>query len=172
MTNLVISWGLAITIVAIVWWVVKTYLQLKPVGTGLTALAVKEFHDSCDSLMKTPQELPEEVLEALLYMGRNALEKGSHWKLRNAIRQDRRGKPISEASSALKASVEGMRPELRELFLKATASWMNIMCNRSLLGGVLISHELHKIQLQKGATRATAEKEAMRVLPDLGGCLT
>lgn len=172
MINLVLAWGAAVLIVAAFIVVLRMYLNLRPVGVGLTALAVKEFHEACDSMLKTPQDIPEEVLKAIRGMGHSAFSQGAHWRLRDAIRSDRNGEMSSNQNAKLVKAVEEMRPELQSLFRKASTSWLNIVCNRSLLGGFFISLELRKLQIKKGKMNSgIQEREAVRVMGAVGSCV-
>lgn len=172
MINLVLAWGVAALFVAAFIIVLRMYLNVRPVGVGLTALAVKEFHEACDSMLKTPKDIPEEVLEAIRGMGRSAFSRGAHWRLRDAIRRDRIGEMSSNPNAELVKAVEEMRPELQALFRKASASWLNVVCNRSLLGNFFISLELRKLQIQKGKTNSGfQEREAVRVMGAVGSCV-
>lgn len=149
---------------------ITMYVRVKQVWNGMLALWVKDYHEAVESLLKTPEDLPDGVLDAISTMNRTAFADGSHWRLRKLVMLDRKGllqrrdKPHLE----LAKQIEGMRPELRSLFARANEAWLNIMCNRSIVVGALISIEIGKLQVARGvASSSVANKEAIKVLPDL-----
>lgn len=146
------------------------YVRMKQVANGMLALGVKEFHEAADSLLKTSEELPDEVLDALSTMNLTAFAKGSHWRMRRLVVLDRKGllrrDPQGRLDLAEKAG--SMRPELQDLFGKASIAWLSIMCNRSLFVGALLMIEMSRLQVARGKISSqVANKEAIKVLPDL-----
>ncbi len=141
----------------------RTYLRFRHVSNRLLALATKEFHDAADSLMKTSEELPDELLDLLEMMDRTAFQKGADRKLLKMVR----------ASSANAGSppqwLNEIRKPLRELFGKTVASWLNIMMYRHTIAGTLIRAEIAKKELQAGRVSTEAGDSALSTLAGLGG---
>lgn len=170
MLGSVIELGFSIFFVVVSALSLWVFLRGKTVANGLLALSVQEFHDACDALLKTPNELPDEVLDAIMKMSDSTFSKGSNWRLKQAIRLDRKGILPSCDDNPLDAAVESMRDELQQLFTKAVASWLNILTHRSLIVGLMIAYEAYRLQLAHGKLEPDAGLEKMKVLPSVTHC--
>lgn len=150
---------------------VTVYARIKHVANGMLALGVKEFHDAVESMLKTPEDLPQGVLDAISAMNRTAFASGAHWRVRKLIELDRKGliDRSDQGFVDLAKQVADMRPELRALFRKANEAWISIMCNRSILVGLMIAFEMARIQVDKGdiSSSSVANSEAVKLLPGL-----
>lgn len=114
-------------------WAVNSFLkkriEKRRVLNRLLAVASEDFHHAVDSLLKTPEDLPVEVLETLEMMCRSGFSDNSEKRFLAALRRARQSGKRERADRRLDLS--GMRSELQSLFGKAVASWFNIMAHKS-----------------------------------------
>ena len=78
-----LSWVLLVLVTLLCVVVSGNYVKSRTVSTKLLAPASKEFFDNADKLMKTPEDLPNSVLEGLNIMSESLNDrKGSRALLR------------------------------------------------------------------------------------------
>lgn len=146
----------------------SAHIRFKKVSNDMLALGIKEMNESIDSLLKTPEELPDEVFDAILAMNKTALLPGSDWRLYRLVVQDRkRGFSSADATNRLANEVKGMRQELKDLFFKANIAWLSILASRNPVTSALLSIEMSRLQVQAGKIGQPQRSEAIRVLPDM-----
>ena len=125
------------------------YVKSRTVSTKLLALACKEFFDNADKLLKTPEDLPDSVLEGLNTMS-EFLDSGKGSRallliLRKANSDLDQGKHPSE----LRKDLTKMRPELQEIFGCAVAGWLNFVTHRHFVLQQRIMIELTKMAIKQ-----------------------
>ncbi|AZV00227.1 hypothetical protein pben1_p70 [Paracoccus phage vB_PbeS_Pben1] len=130
-------------------------LERRRVLNRLLAVASEDFHDAASSLLKTPQDLPDEVLDSLSMMSRTGFSRGSERAFLIALQRSRLVEKSSKGqpSNSLIKAIKNMRPELQSIFGKAVVAWFNIMTHKS---GPY--HQKIRIEALKG--------EAARIAPD------
>ncbi|MFH5773562.1 hypothetical protein ACHFJ0_04865 [Paracoccus sp. NGMCC 1.201697] len=107
-------------------------IQRRRVHNRLLAVASEDFHEAASSMMRTPADIPDEVLKTLSMMSETGFGKDSEKNFLEALRAARRKGSVKRAEqSDLSKSLDGMRDELKALFLKAGTSWFNIMTHKS-----------------------------------------
>ena len=94
----------------------------------LLAVASEDFHNATQSMLKTPEDLPDSVLDALSIMSESGFSRGSERQFLRAMRVMRE---TPAPKSRLSEDSHEMRPELETLFRKAAVAWFNIMTHKS-----------------------------------------
>lgn len=148
-----------------VWRYLARFVSGNRIRNGLVALAVKELHDSAESMLKTPSDIPDRVLELLDFMLRTAFEKDTPRIFSRIAASASNGGIRPDAR--VDEDLNSMRPELQELFLKATASWLNIVCNLDAVHGNRIASAFNKIKVDRREVRLDEERETIAVLKRL-----
>lgn len=147
------------------------YLYLRSVANGVLRVSLEQFHDAISSLLQTPRDLPDGVLLAIKTMNETALHGKTHWRLLRRLIRERKQAASSQKSgqTSLASEIKKMRPELQDLFGKASMVWVSIMCSRSLFVGSLLAIEMARRQISVGRIEPgnTARNEAVKALPDL-----
>lgn len=148
----------------------SAYIRLKKQANAALRIAADDFHAAADSLMKTPKELPDEVLRILQHLSHTAFRRGIDRRFLTYLRHDDRKKAFGTTVPS-NPIVEQMRPHLRELFSKAVVAWILIIVNRNVLVGRLIRFELQEVSLSAGKVISTeAQKaEVLKIIPKLDG---
>jgi len=65
MISALISWAIFVGFAIVVYFVLKIVLETRDIANKLLVVASAEFFEMADKLMKTPDELPDSVLNAL-----------------------------------------------------------------------------------------------------------
>lgn len=168
--------AVAIALVAATAYFTNKYLkhriERKRALNRLLAVASEDFHKSARSLLKTPDELPQEVLNALSMMSRTGFEEGSEKMFLEALRTARKEKgrttdSISRRPGLNADIINGMRQELQDLFVKAVMAWFNIMTHKSARYHDKIAMEELKAEAERfvGPSREIATASYMRPIP-------
>ena len=150
------------------------FLQLKRQANNALNVAVVEFHNAAESLLRTPNDLPLSVIELLSVFNDSAFEKWVPLMMYQNLRLDRKGKLKLVGGRRIDSDLLQLRPELKELLKMATLSWYSIILNRSVILGVLMRFEMKELKLlPRNLGRSNVnETETLRILPNLNGFAT
>lgn len=122
------------------------FLAFHRVQNQLLDIAEAEFREHVETLLKRPEELPREVLDLVGIMSDVAFRYGSERDLLRAIQ----GKSAPRQQPSDVSAIRSLTPEAREAFYRAATAWLNIMTNKSTLGGVRIAYALSKAEVAAG----------------------
>lgn len=146
-------------------------IQMRHVSNRFLAAADEEFFSAANKMLKTPDDIPESVLDLIQMMSVTGFSRGSEKSFLRALQETR--KDHGETDQALVRDLAGMRPQLRELLATAVAAWFNIMTHKSSRYHRLIAVEASRSKLD-GTRRPMSDAEvgipvAAHMLPD--GCI-
>lgn len=150
-----VTWLLAFGLFLLFFIALWVFLRAKPVLNKVLEIASKELSDSVESMLKTPSDIPDEVLKWLQIMSESAFAPGvtrtlAFGFIKRKGKSSRFDKSHEPAHVALEKAFEQMRPELKELFLKATSAWVKIICHRSLVTGPFIAFAFSRSIARRG----------------------
>jgi len=117
------------------------YLDIRTAADRRLKAAVEQFHSSVASMLKTPKDVPDEILQAIDMLSKTAFAPGSERHLARIIRN---GKQPSPRSRDMMRDLAGMRPEMQDLFALAAVSWITIMTHKSVVGGIRVASTLER----------------------------
>lgn len=148
-------------------WVVNRALARRilkrKLHNRLLAVASEEFFESAEKLMKTPDELPDPVLDMLSMMSRTGMSPGSERVFLDALKRSRQGQTKDAASRKMSDAIGSMRKELQDIFRDAACAWFNVMTHKSTLYYQKIATE----EMQAQAQRIKPKDQAMRTLSSM-----
>lgn len=130
-------------------------IEKRRVLNSLLALGSEQFFTATDKIMKTPDDVPDPVLDLLMFMARSAFGDGSEKAFLRALRRSRAEPP--NPSDELFASVAVMRKELQVLLGDAVAAWFNIMTHKSSKYHDLIALEALRTRVSTPRSKSDAE---------------
>lgn len=107
---------------------IKARIERRKILNRLMAVASEDFHSAARSMLKTPEEIPDSVLDVLSTMSRTGFAKGSEKQFLHALRSMRK---TPAPSTTVANGYKEMRPEMQALFRKSAAAWFNIMTHKS-----------------------------------------
>lgn len=156
-----------------IYLIIKQYLGMREASNAFLANASEDFFKKCNSLLTAKDaELPDFVIEFMNFMNSTASRRSAPWvfykTLRNSARTVWEKDAKSKKYAELNAEISGMRPELRELFHGAVASWLNIIIHRNILFGILISSEFEKLQARSGSVKVEENNFREGIVTRLG----
>jgi hypothetical protein len=134
--------------------------KMKRKNDAVYAKSLTEFHSSIDSILKTPEDLPDGVLDLIAAMNDRISASGKsfdHFKFRRLVMGKVRPSRSSRISDAELAS---MRVQLQKLLAKASLAWMSAMMHKSFLVGLMIEFETKKRRQACTEAELPSEKEA------------
>ena len=168
--NAVIPWIMLVGFAFVGWHFLKFYLELQNIMAKVAAVASKEFFDAAESLIQTPGELSNELLDDLRLMLHIAQSRKAPRYLLAAIRNSESvGTEVTDEYRKFASAVHALRPELQDLLTKAISAWMTFVANSSVFYQLAISSELRKASAGKGELRPNLEKAGMSLLPQMHG---
>lgn len=129
-------------------WLSGHFVRSRTVSTKLLAVASKEFFENAEKLLKTPEELPDSVLEALETMSQSIDNGHGSRALLDSLRMANSDANTEESPSELQRDFEGMRPELVEFFGLAVAGWLNFVTHRHFIIQQKINMELARMAVK------------------------
>ncbi len=141
----------------------KLYFIVKDVTNRHVEMSLNELHAAMNSLLQTPDEVPEPVLKLLQTLNRTAMARWSPWILVRLMKEH-----ISDKTSEkndIVSVIEGMRPELRDLVFLAVAKWMVVIMNRSIFALPILSFQLRKVLQASGSLSTQTGTSVVRYLP-------
>ena len=125
-----LSWVLLVLVTLLCVVVSGNYVKSRTVSTKLLAPASKEFFDNADKLMKTPEDLPNSVLEGLNIMSESLNDRKGSRALLRILRKANSDLGQRKHPGELGKDLTEMRPELQEIFGCAVAGWLNFVTHR------------------------------------------
>lgn len=136
------------------WTIISTYLKVRALSNRLLAISDKEFFEAANSIMKTPDEIPDAMLVMLTHMGHEAFRSGSERDFLASVRMGRgRTRPNVDW-------LDDVRPEVRDLYFRAILAWFTIMVNKSPVTGYRISYEMARRRAEAGTISSNMAAEA------------
>ncbi|WP_371227206.1 hypothetical protein [Roseovarius sp. 2305UL8-3] len=109
------------------------YLRARSISNKLLVSSSETFFDSCDSLFKTPDEIPDSVVEMIEMMNKSISSKRGHWALLRVLKARGNGPTIDvEQIKAFDRDVDGMRQELRDIFNRVVVSWLTYLAHQNV----------------------------------------
>jgi hypothetical protein len=147
----------------------STYMRSRLLSDKLLALASKEFHEKANSAMETPSDLPDTVINHIAFLNREAFNNGTPKKFYFLLKKYNAGK-IDNNLTSKNASVNlfrELRPELQVVLGEITVMWFNLIINRNLFWGALISFELKRLKASKGDLTHSAASLGSSIFPSL-----
>lgn len=156
----VITWLVAVGLASTFLFVFYAYLKARSLSNGFMAFASGEFHDATTSLLETPDELPDSVLDLLSDMNRLAQSRHASIGLLRAISTKNN---VGEArrvrhSQQFEREIEAMRPELKELFQRAVVGWLNYVSHKNVVTNLRMAFAVMRLRSQ-GMDASKAEQE-------------
>lgn len=136
---------------------VSYQFRTRAVANGILNLSGREFHDKLDSILKSADELSDEVLDHLEFLMDIAQKKDIHWQVLPLLRNMNAG-TIAQAHNSSKNGLDqaiiGLRPELRKLIDELIVDWVEWIISQNVLTGMLIRLELRKLYLKRGQLKS------------------
>lgn len=156
--------GIAAIVSAVaIYRLISVYLEVRSTSNRLLAVAQKQFAHSVERILKTEEELPPVILALIRMMGETAFMPGAERILIKEISKS----AGSRRDSGMVAAMDGLRPELRQLFGEATTAWLNIMTHKSTLGGFRISLAMSKVEAAAGKIPVIPAKTALPAMREM-----
>jgi len=131
------------------------YCRARTLSNGIMTFASNEFHDAATSLLKTPDELPDSIITALEKMNTVAQNSNASGRLLYAMK---RSEASTSQNDGIGHELDNMRPELKELFLKAVTGWLNYVSHQNVVNNVRINFAVMRLKSQ-GLHSAEAEEQ-------------
>lgn len=153
----------AIVIVLLYGDLVGKRLRFRSQLTSMLALADQEFYKAVHSILKTPEDLSDEILESISMMSETIADKNGEKLFLDALRRVR----SRAEKNSLPDPSEALRPELQVLYQQAVNSWAKAMTFKSIRYFTKISREMTAINISKKGTSLSADKVAKPVVFDL-----
>lgn len=166
MLSTIISWFIFALFAFAVMYSVKFLLGLRDMSNKLSIVAASEFFDKADSLMKTPSDLPDSVLDAIQTMMVSMNNGTGARAFLNVLKQLNNDIPtvgkrgVDDAD--LMSDVKNMRPELGLIFRETVAAWLNYVTNRHVIYNIAITLEVKKLAIK---TKSVNVDQAKTVMP-------
>ncbi len=149
--------------------VISAYAKSRLLSDKLLALASKEFQEKSISIMETPSDLPDVVLDHIAFLNSQAFAKGTPKTFYRLLKSYNQGAfdTAQPKAKSLTEAADKLRPELRELLGELTVMWFNLIINRNLFWGTLIAFELKKLRASKGDLTHSAASVGSTIFPTL-----
>lgn len=154
---------LGVAAAVVTWRALNRYISSLRIRNGLLALAVKELKEASESMLETPHDIPDRVLELLGFMNDSAFKKDIP-RIFSEVASENPMDADKSRKTHISQDLELMRPELQALFFKAVASWLNIICNRNIRYGLMISMAFNNIKVSRREVMIDEQREALEVL--------
>jgi len=145
---------LTLAVVLLFYWALRIFINLRRHANKTLELAASEFDDILSSILKTPGDLPDTVLDILAGMNGTISAEGSDRVFFNMIRGKSKpamSKGMDAKHSQLEKDINSLRPELQELLQQAVKAWLFVMCHRSIIYGPMIAYSIEAKSVQKGS---------------------
>lgn len=165
-----VGYGITFSILLGLLWY---YLKVKSVMNKALEIATHDFDQAVHSLLKTPEELPDPILDFVEAMGDIAFRRGLPRQLAFYALSNGRKKTSTNLSTSTNRSnevneaVDLMREELQELFTKAAAAWIRIISLRSPFAGPLIIVSLANVTAKRGRISDDSSDDAVDLMRGL-----
>lgn len=143
------EWGALLAVMTAVTMSLSFLLKTYQNKLTIVRNATNGFFKKSESLLKTANELPDSVLDALHLMNESISQSNSGKRLLLALKAS--GKHAGsrrKANGTLIDEVNQMRPELRELFAEASVAWFVSTVHRNLFYRFAIEREINKRRLR------------------------
>jgi hypothetical protein len=137
------------------------YLRMRTFSNRIMAVASTEFHAAADSMMETPEDLPESVLDAISRMSVLARSRNVSGHLARMIgnANSETVKDLGPERLEFQRELDSMRPELQDLFHKAVTGWINYVKHQNVVHSLRISFAMLRFKSQ-GLNSSKAEETA------------
>jgi hypothetical protein len=149
-----------------VYWQLRAFLENRDVSSKLLALASKEFFDNAEKIMKTPEDVPDTVLDALKTMNDTMNNGEGSRALLHILREFNKQKAGAlKQENNLAVELGKMREPLRDLFGMAVAGWLNYVTHRHFLYSRAINSELRKMAVREKHPDINSAQAGISLLP-------
>lgn len=122
-------------------------LRAKRANDRLYGISLNEFYDAAERLMKTPEDLPDEILELLEDMSKTIRHPQAEFAYLAILRE--RASKKTFRPTAGEARPVPLRRELETLMLRAANGWLVAIRHKSTLLGWLIEHMRKQEQIRR-----------------------
>lgn len=169
MLTILFSWAVLVLLAAALVIFSGFYVRSRLISTRLIAVAAVEFFDNSNKLLKTPEDLPDSVLEFLQWMV-SSMENGdgSQTLLAALKRENSQNGSLGEHSQ-LRSDVEAMRPELAEIFENAVSGWLNFVIHRHAITQFQIHLEMGKMAVKNNHSQIDSRDAQRSLLSNVFG---
>lgn len=165
MVNL-LGWLLLFGVLACALYVFNQYLDRKVASSKLLMVASTDFFENAEKLFKTPEDLPDRVLNAVELMTRTINNREGSRALLYVLKRANGDLGASRTDEAdFRKEIGSMRPELQIIFGHLTAAWMNYVSNRSFFYQFAISTQFKRMAAKNKTLNIDDEDTALWALP-------
>ncbi|WP_341366198.1 hypothetical protein [Yoonia sp. BS5-3] len=167
-----IEWVGVIILAALFLLGFELYLRARGLANRVMENASRDFFESSNSMMDTPDDVPDMVLDILSQMGNMAQDKSVSFDLaRVGTKLRAGGAASSEEVLVFRAEVESMRPELKELFKKAVTAWLGYVTHQNVFNMLRIYYAELRYRSQGMRREQAEEAVGLQFLGMAGGRL-
>lgn len=155
------GWLLVLACACMMFFVSLLYFWARTLSNQILAVASKDFHEASNSMLDTPEDIPDSILDVLSKMDRTAQRRGASSMLASAMAQGNESKmaQLSRDRIDFQQDFEKMRPELQDLFHKAVAGWFNYLSHQNVVDNLRINFAIMRMKPQ-GLDTSRAEETA------------
>lgn len=149
-----VVWLSFIACLVLVFFGFRAYLDFRKAANALSVVALNEFFEAAQKMMKTPEEVPDTILLHLDVMRQNINHPRAPRVLLTSLKTANRanGPDVSDRDNrAFLDEVKSMRPELQELFSEAALSFFRFVSLRRTYYQFAIMLEMWKRSARKNS---------------------
>lgn len=171
MIGTALSWTLVGGAFILAWVGIRAFLRFRSIELQVAENASATFHSAVASALKTPGELPDEILRMIEFLANGLENRSTPRDFWYALKQSRGTADYSKQQNGTK--IDTLRPELQDLLNEAIVTSVAYLQSSSLVYGLLIRVELDRMRGKtrkfQGVDLASAIKALPRVQAHDGG---